>query len=708
MPMLDTPISPADQLLADAGARLAAATAPPAPTPAQSPAPATPPADLLAHFERAADQFDVPVDALLGLADRDSNFDPTARSRGPGPKTRGLIRVDDAEMARGNINPYVPEQAIGAVAQKLRANMDRGMSLDQAIAEHGGGGAQGDQYLTDVKSRATRWADHFYPSQPAAAPVDPAAHNMDAPAAQGGLAQDAFFKTTGGLNKGLADLVHGVGQVGALIGDYTTTPILNRIFGREGKTPTPITDAAAKPFEKLKGRAETFVSEDTKKAVEDSSPGGDLFKPSTWTLGKNPSLRGYTAIGLDLFGGMLPILAASAATGGAAGGLTVGGLQGGGGAAIHACEAIEKMAQTPADPNDPKGPSKLAVESSYYKELLARGKTPEQALNITKLAAERYAFAFNAPISAVGGAVVGKALHPAAGKVGGTVAGRVLSAMGVPAAEMGVQNPVAAMAAKVGANVGAGTHEDVTEGTFGDFITGVASGLVPGAVGGARREAAIRAARGSMPPAAEVVREPEAAAPAPTPRADLSGPIGQALTSGAPHLTEAAQPAGRPVTITDEAGTHTGHIVGQDADGVMFRSSDGQDFLYSGDDIAKGKVRIDAGQPEPAPRADAPISAEPVAVVPVEAPRAEPPPRAGEDRARAAPDAAPDAARQPVARVEAGAQTMPADAAPRDASAPRREAMGAARPDMVREAAPAEADGQRTPEASRGHRRAQR
>ncbi|QLP97486.1 MAG: hypothetical protein HZY79_08905 [Rhodoblastus sp.] len=43
----------------------------------------TPPADILASFESAADQYGVPVDALLGMADRDSGFDPTARSRAP-------------------------------------------------------------------------------------------------------------------------------------------------------------------------------------------------------------------------------------------------------------------------------------------------------------------------------------------------------------------------------------------------------------------------------------------------------------------------------------------------------------------------------------------------------------------------------------------------------------------------------------------------
>ncbi|MBK9080919.1 MAG: hypothetical protein IPL88_02005 [Rhizobiales bacterium] len=43
------------------------------------------------------------------------------------------------------------------------------------------------------------------------------------------------------MNKGIDQVVRGVGEAVATIGDYTTTPILNRIFGREGKTPNALT-----------------------------------------------------------------------------------------------------------------------------------------------------------------------------------------------------------------------------------------------------------------------------------------------------------------------------------------------------------------------------------------------------------------------------------------------------------------------------------
>jgi hypothetical protein len=104
-----------------------------------------------------------------------------------------------------------------------------------------------------------------------------------------------------------------------------------------------------------------------------------------------PCLRGYAALGADLFGSMLPMVATTAISGGSAvAGAMVGGLQGGGNAARNARDLIDEMARTPANPTKYTDETKIERQSAYYRELIASGKTPSQALAITKNAAERY------------------------------------------------------------------------------------------------------------------------------------------------------------------------------------------------------------------------------------------------------------------------------------------------------------------------------
>ncbi|NLZ41569.1 MAG: hypothetical protein GX886_10000, partial [Comamonadaceae bacterium] len=193
-------------------------------------------------------------------------------------------------------------------------------------------------------------------------------------------------------------------------------------------------------------------------------------------------LRGYAALGLDVFGGMLPVIAASVASGGSAAvGAAVGGAQGGGSAAQQAEDAIVEMAKSPAADNGKPGATVLEQESAYYRELLAAGKTPKQALNLTRLAASRLAFAFTTPVSALGGAATSKLIHPAT-KVaaGAALPGRVAARTGASALEEGLQEAGEQIAQNAGTNAGAGTNIDLTDDTFGNFILGALEHVVFG------------------------------------------------------------------------------------------------------------------------------------------------------------------------------------------------------------------------------------
>ena len=399
----DAPLSPVDQLLNQSTDRLSRSRVVPQAVPSASVSsePGALDSGLVRSFERAADQYGVPVDALLAIAEKDSNFNPLARSRGPGAKTRGIIAMSDQDMQKSGANPYVSEQDVGAAAAKIKGFLDSGMTLDDAIRVHVAGpgrdawSRQADDYLEDVRTRASRIAERLYPAPP---PPSSQSVAKNTPT-DSSLVGDMARRLAGGIVKsGLGNTLQGFGMAKEILEDFTVKPVLDKIIG-----PVPERrDVAMRAGDALVAAGKAIqggVSDDMKKAIEDSSPQGNLLKPSTWTLGKNPSLRGYTAIGLDLFGGMLPVIAATAASGGSmAVGAVVGGAQGGGGAVDQVREAINKMAETPANPDMPDGTKQIEKESAYYRELIAEGKTPAQALNLTKSAAGRFAGTYLRPL----------------------------------------------------------------------------------------------------------------------------------------------------------------------------------------------------------------------------------------------------------------------------------------------------------------------
>ena len=297
----------------------------------------------------------------------------------------------------------------------------------------------------------------------------------DYDANQPGMIEDALRLLGGSSIEGTAQAVRGLGEATRAIADVTTTPLINAIFGTDFKSVNPLNppaDVAASYGEKMK----EGISFATKDALLNSTPGGSFVDPSTWTLGENPSFRGYAALTLDVFGSMTPIIVASVLSGGA-GGVLVGGAQGGGAAADQARQTIDYMATQPG---------MLEKESAYYRELMARGFAHDDAVLRTKEAAAKTAFTFAAPIAGAGGGLTSKLINPATKILAGRnimlqIAGRA----GASALEEGTQEAAETMATELGINVAAGTNRDITDGTFGDFILGALAGGATGAGAGA-------------------------------------------------------------------------------------------------------------------------------------------------------------------------------------------------------------------------------
>lgn len=292
---------------------------------------------------------------------------------------------------------------------------------------------------------------------------------------QPGMIEDMFRQLGGGAVEGTGLAVRGLGEMAAAMHNVSSVAAVNAIFGTDFEMPNFL-EAPADALQQHGEGLKTGVSWATQEAIRLSSPDGDLMDPSTWTFGEEPSLVGYTALALDVFGQMTPVIAASIAAG-PVGGAVAGGAQGGGAAVQEAHQLIDEMAARPGV---------LEENSAYYRELLASGMSHEEALERTKDAAGQTAMLLTAPISAVGGYATGALINPATSVLAGqNIVARITGRAAISALEEGTQEAAESVATRAGTNIGAGTDVDVTEGTFGDFVLGALAGGAAGGIGGA-------------------------------------------------------------------------------------------------------------------------------------------------------------------------------------------------------------------------------
>ena len=234
-------------------------------------------------------------------------------------------------------------------------------------------------------------------------------------------------------------------------------------------------------------------SDEAKRLAEQSTPSGDLTKPSTWSMGEDPSVEGLTHVGADVVGSMAPVVGSAVATRGRSvatqmltGGATVG-AQVGGSAMTEARDYLAAMDD-----------EVLFEASPVFRELIEQKNTPEQARAILTRRAENTAAAYAAPVGMVGGQATGALLGKAGEKLASVVPGitgkaLVLGVLG--ATEEGFQEVAEGVATRAGINAAAGTDRSLTEGTFAEAVLGAKGGGVVGAGRGALAGLAQRQAQ---------------------------------------------------------------------------------------------------------------------------------------------------------------------------------------------------------------------
>lgn len=406
--------------------------------------------------------------AAMGAPPRKPAQDPRALIDGVATKynvpANLLIALDEASGGKG----VTAEQHAKAIA----AGVSSGKSVEQVIAETAGDPARAKALM----NRAYDIADELYPAS--AAPTKTPGSSV---------AGDLGRQLGGSVVKGAGSMVEGLGQgVDAAVNaaGEAVNPIYRAMTGGDIGRTSLGRDAGVAAGDVVRGVGEDIqagVSPEGRKAMMESTPDGDIFKPSTITLGENPSLRGYAMLGADVLGSLLPVVATAVITKSPAAAAGVGGAMGGGAGAETARDIVQTMAKEVG----PDGKSKLEQESALYRELLAGGASPELALDKVTREAERLAFLFTTPISAFGGAATGAILtKPVAGLAGRGIAARVAGKATLSSLEEGIQEAAESMAARYGTGQAAQMPIDITEGTFGDFILGALGGGPVGAIAG--------------------------------------------------------------------------------------------------------------------------------------------------------------------------------------------------------------------------------
>ena len=255
------------------------------------------------------------------------------------------------------------------------------------------------------------------------------------------------------------------------------------------------------------------VSDAGQKALRDSTPDGEALDPSSWSLGEDPSVRGYAMQLAGVLGSMAPIVAASVVTRNPAVAGAIGGAQGGGAGANDARQSVMEM----AGQTDEAGNPVLATAPAYQKAI-ADGLSHDDAVSRTADEAARLAFNWTAPVSALGGAATQKIIAPVERKVSGSLVGSIAGRAALSGAEEATQEVAEGVATRHGQNEATGQEGDLFEGSFANAILGALGGGAVGGVSGAFDRPQTSEAEATEPVEPLGLPSPDAfALPAPTP-----------------------------------------------------------------------------------------------------------------------------------------------------------------------------------------------
>ena len=430
-----------------------------------------------------------------------------------------LIAMDEAEG--GRLSVETAERNAARLSQEMAA----GKPLDQAVADLTGDPARAAR----VVDRAYQIADELYPAAP---PPPDAGTDGRVSGAEGvgGLARDALSGAVSGIG--------GAIEAGGVMADemlrYGADPAQDR--------PTIVRGLGRAAGDAVRDGGEAIrnlSTDDYLNKTAGTEPGGELFDPSSWTLGEDPSILGLLSVAAQGGGSMLPIVAMPNAAAGA----VFGGLMGGG----EGVENGRKFVQDAATTLDEAGQPEIA-KLPAYKSMIEGGADHETAVAELTRQAENSAGFRQGMFASLGGAATNRIMRGADGWLG--QGGRLTRAVKKASAgglEEGVQEAAEGAAAKSGINAATGAELNIAEDSFGNFIAG---GLAGGGMGAA--SGALFPGEGGGRPAPQPETPP---APGTTERLALPAPENGGTIFGRPPSTDINPPRPRGLPSPTNGGT---------------------------------------------------------------------------------------------------------------------------------------------------------
>jgi len=303
------------------------------------------------------------------------------------------------------------------------------------------------------------------------------------------------------------------------------------------------------------------------KALQDFHPSLDLAKLakgdiSGVSMGKNPTLLGVAGQFANVFGSALPAMTATLVTKNPVYMEAMGFAQGGSEAAGNAIQYVDGMDN-----------QKLAENSPYFRDLLARGYDPKVARSMTKEKAVDAATTAEGLVDTLGGSFTGnllagrfdKALLSSAKNKAARILSQTAKGTVAESIEQGLNEVADDIASDLGINKS--VRKEIGTDAFATFIYGALGGAPAGALAGARAKPTGEVTPPAPPtptatpaPKAPKAATPETVAAGLVNESDLEAPaaivppkVAPVETPNVPHTVEQIMERGQPVDTKQEA-----------------------------------------------------------------------------------------------------------------------------------------------------------
>lgn len=244
----------------------------------------------------------------------------------------------------------------------------------------------------------------------------------------------------------------------------------------------PGTESLAKYGEEKSKALTESVSELGKARIAESQVSGNILEAiknrsvENLSFGKDPSVMGYALQGSQVLGSLVPVIGTALLTRSSKAVGTVGFGMGAGEAVQNAQEYVGKLSD-----------AELAAASPYFKTMLEKGVSPQEARKVVTDKAAEYAAQLQGSVAAFGDVITGKLVTGQFDKLmTGPVKNRLgRIALGTTAGslEEGTQEFLEGIASDIGINKS--VIKEIGEESFANFVLGAMGGAGPGAYRGA-------------------------------------------------------------------------------------------------------------------------------------------------------------------------------------------------------------------------------